>query len=45
MNTATNNKNQQNGFAIEITDATNLGLAMLIAESEDGQYEPGCRIR
>ena len=28
------------GFAIEIKDDTNLGLAMLIAESEDGQYEP-----
>jgi hypothetical protein len=29
-----------NGFAIPLTDATDLGLAMLIAESEDGQYEP-----
>ena len=28
------------GFAILLTDSTNLGLAMLIAESEDGQYEP-----
>jgi len=28
------------GFAIPLTDSTNLGLAMLIAESEDGQYEP-----
>jgi hypothetical protein len=28
------------GFAIEIKDGTDLGLAMLIAESEDGQYEP-----
>ena len=28
------------GFAIEIKDNTDLGLAMLIAESEDGQYEP-----
>ena len=28
------------GFAIEIKDSTDLGLAMLIAESEDGQYEP-----
>ena len=28
------------GFAVEITDATDLGLAMLIAESEHGQYEP-----
>jgi hypothetical protein len=39
MKTATM-KNQNNGFAVEITDATDLGLAMLIAESEDGQYEP-----
>ncbi len=31
---------QYNGFAVEIIDATDLGLAMLIAESEDGQYEP-----
>ena len=29
-----------NGFAIPLTDSTDLGLAMLIAESEDGQYEP-----
>jgi hypothetical protein len=29
-----------NGFAIPLTDSTNLGLAILIAESEDGQYEP-----
>src|ERR1035437_9395179 len=28
------------GFAIEIKDSTDLGLAVLIAESEDGQYEP-----
>jgi hypothetical protein len=28
------------GFAIPLTETTNLGLAMLIAESEDGQYEP-----
>ena len=28
------------GFANEIKDSTDLGLAMLIAESEDGQYEP-----
>ena len=40
MNNATNNQNQNNGFPAEITDATDLGLAMLIAESEDGQYEP-----
>jgi hypothetical protein len=28
------------GFAIPLTDSTTLGLAILIAESEDGQYEP-----
>ena len=28
------------GFAIEIKDDTELGLAMLIAESEEGHYEP-----
>lgn len=28
------------GFAIPLTDATDLGLAMLIAESEGSQYEP-----
>ena len=28
------------GFAIKINDDTELGLAMLIAESEDGRYEP-----
>jgi hypothetical protein len=36
----TKNQNSFNRFAVEITDATDLGLAMLIAESEDGQYEP-----
>jgi hypothetical protein len=39
MKHATKSQNH-NGFAVEITDATDLGLAMLIAESEDGQYEP-----
>ncbi|MBZ5725128.1 MAG: hypothetical protein LAP87_09045 [Acidobacteriia bacterium] len=29
-----------NGFAIPLQPDTDLGLAMLIAESEDGQYEP-----
>jgi len=28
------------GFAIEIKDDTELGLAMLIAEDEEGRYEP-----
>ncbi|MDX2150900.1 MAG: hypothetical protein SFV54_09210 [Bryobacteraceae bacterium] len=40
MKTTTKKQNHHNGFAVEITDATDLGLAMLIAESEDGQYEP-----
>src|SRR5688500_15523634 len=39
MKPATKSQNY-NGFAVEITDATDLGLAMLIAECEDGQYEP-----
>jgi hypothetical protein len=29
-----------NGFAIELTDQTDLGLAMLILETEDGQHQP-----
>ena len=33
-------KNITPGFAIEINDDTDLGLAMLIAESEEGQYDP-----
>lgn len=28
------------GFAIAIKPATDLGLAMLIAETDDGHYEP-----
>lgn len=28
------------GFAVKITPDTELGLAMLIAETEDGRYEP-----
>jgi hypothetical protein len=42
-NTTTKKQKKQtptNGFAIPLTDSTDLGLAMLIAESEDGQYEP-----
>lgn len=33
-------RNHRSGFAVEITETTDLGLAMLIAEAEDGQYEP-----
>ena len=29
-----------NGFAIPLQPDTDLGLAMLLAEDEDGQYEP-----
>ena len=29
-----------NGFSIPLQSDTDLGLAMLIAESEDGQHEP-----
>jgi hypothetical protein len=29
-----------NGFAIPLLPDTDLGMAMLIAESEDGQHEP-----
>jgi hypothetical protein len=29
-----------NGFAIKLQPDTDLGLAMLIAEDEDGQHEP-----
>jgi hypothetical protein len=28
------------GFAVQITDETNLGIALLIAEVDDGAYEP-----
>jgi hypothetical protein len=40
MNTNPRRHKHDTGFAAVITDATDLGLAMLIAESEDGQYEP-----
>jgi hypothetical protein len=33
-------QNATPGFAIQITDDTDLGLAMLIAEDEEGHYEP-----
>ena len=32
--------NHSNGFAIPLQPDTDLGLAMLIAEDEDGQHEP-----
>ncbi len=33
-------KNHPNGFAVEIADATDLGLAMLIAEDDAGGLFP-----
>ena len=40
----TTNKNDKQtatkGFAIELTESTQLGIAILIAEDEEGQYEP-----
>jgi hypothetical protein len=39
MNTITKSQ-KQSGFAIATTDTTDLSLAMLIAESEEGAYEP-----
>jgi hypothetical protein len=36
----TNKTEATPGFAIRLTDTTELGLAMLILESEDGSYEP-----
>jgi len=35
-----NKTNATPGFTIEIKNDTNLGLAMLIAEDEEGHYEP-----
>jgi hypothetical protein len=43
MKTATNKRKPQDatpGFAIKLTASTDLGLAMLIVEDEDGHYEP-----
>jgi hypothetical protein len=37
-------KSQDNGFAVAITDATDLGLAMLIGRRESG-FAWGIRIR
>jgi hypothetical protein len=36
----TKNTEATPGFAIKLESATDLGLAMLIVESEDGSYEP-----
>jgi len=43
MNTMAGTRKQtknHNGFAIPLAPDTELGLAMLIAEDEDGHYEP-----
>jgi hypothetical protein len=40
MNNTTKTQNAYGGFGIEITESTDLVLAMLIAESEDGHYVP-----
>jgi hypothetical protein len=38
--TSNANPNATPGFAIEIRPDTNLGLAILVAEDEEGHYEP-----
>ncbi len=40
MNRATNDAKSYNGFAIPLEDDTDLGLALLIAEDDEGRYEP-----
>jgi hypothetical protein len=40
MTRPNNQTKTSNGFAIPLQPDTQLGLAMLIAEDEDGQYEP-----
>jgi hypothetical protein len=40
MKTTNQNHLQPDGFAVPLSDTTDLGLAMLIVESEDGHYEP-----
>ncbi|MCU1236487.1 MAG: hypothetical protein JWP63_4454 [Candidatus Solibacter sp.] len=40
MATTKNQLQSYNGFAIPLQPDTDLGLAMLIAEGEDGQHEP-----
>lgn len=39
-NTTTQSQKQYPGFTVKITDPSDLGLAMLIAESEEGEYVP-----
>jgi hypothetical protein len=40
MNNITRTQKPYGGFGIEITESTDLGLAMLIAEFADGHYRP-----
>jgi hypothetical protein len=40
MNNITRTHKPCGGFDVEITESTDLGLAMLIAESGDGHYRP-----
>src|SRR3979409_218285 len=40
MNNTTKTQKAYGGFDIEITESTDLGLAMLIAEFADGHYRP-----
>ena len=40
MNRATKDAKSYNGFAVPLDGDTNLGLALLIAEGEDGCYQP-----
>jgi len=40
MNNTTRTQKACGGFDVEITESTDLGLAMLIAEFADGHYSP-----
>jgi hypothetical protein len=40
MPTTTQTNYQPGGFAVPLTETTNLGLAILIVESADGTYQP-----
>ena len=40
MPTTMTTNHQADGFAVPLTETTNLGLAMLIVESADGAYQP-----
>jgi len=40
MPTTTTTNHQASGFAVPLTETTDLGIAMLIVESADGAYQP-----